>query len=205
MQGCCVDRNGFRSPPPQHHRCFPSTPPRPRCPPLPPSLPPYPFPRTALRTPPPPPAPPPTFTRAASPCQPLSTPWPMPCIRSEGGGGGGKEGGRQGGNGWGERWREREGEREEGRGRLLPHPAGQPPPGATQTKPRTQHPLSRAFQVFCYTGDKAHEEMTQACFDYLALGASVVQQAHSWAWPSSSHPSPPQTRRLAHSIPRLPT
>ena len=26
------------------------------------------------------------------------------------------------------------------------------------------------MQVFCYTGDKAHEEMRQACFDYLRLG-----------------------------------
>ena len=26
------------------------------------------------------------------------------------------------------------------------------------------------LQVFCYTGDKAHEEMRQACFDYLRLG-----------------------------------
>ena len=28
----------------------------------------------------------------------------------------------------------------------------------------------RRPQVFCYTGDKAHEEMRQACFDYLRLG-----------------------------------
>ena len=28
----------------------------------------------------------------------------------------------------------------------------------------------RRLQVFCYTGDKAHEEMRQACFDYLRLG-----------------------------------
>ena len=26
------------------------------------------------------------------------------------------------------------------------------------------------LQVFCATGDKAHEEMRQACFDYLSLG-----------------------------------
>ena len=26
------------------------------------------------------------------------------------------------------------------------------------------------LQVFCYTGDAAHEEMQQACFDYLRLG-----------------------------------
>lgn len=25
-------------------------------------------------------------------------------------------------------------------------------------------------QVFCFTGDKAHEEMRSACFDYLRLG-----------------------------------
>ena len=25
-------------------------------------------------------------------------------------------------------------------------------------------------QVFCYTGDTAHEEMQKACFDYLRLG-----------------------------------
>lgn len=25
-------------------------------------------------------------------------------------------------------------------------------------------------QVFCYTGDQAHEEMRGACFDYLRLG-----------------------------------
>jgi squalene monooxygenase len=27
-------------------------------------------------------------------------------------------------------------------------------------------------QVFCFTGDKAHEEMRQACFDYLSLGGA---------------------------------
>mmetsp|Transcript_26726 Transcript_26726/g.79385 ORF Transcript_26726/g.79385 Transcript_26726/m.79385 type:complete len:506 (-) Transcript_26726:263-1780(-) len=26
------------------------------------------------------------------------------------------------------------------------------------------------YKVFCFTGDKAHEEMRQACFDYLSLG-----------------------------------
>ena len=26
------------------------------------------------------------------------------------------------------------------------------------------------LQVFCYTGDTAHEEMQRACFDYLRLG-----------------------------------
>lgn len=26
------------------------------------------------------------------------------------------------------------------------------------------------MQVFCFTGDKAHEEMRSACFDYLRLG-----------------------------------
>ena len=30
--------------------------------------------------------------------------------------------------------------------------------------------LTWCLQVFCYTGDKAHEEMRQACFDYLRLG-----------------------------------
>ena len=25
-------------------------------------------------------------------------------------------------------------------------------------------------QVFCYTGEQAHEEMRSACFDYLRLG-----------------------------------
>lgn len=29
---------------------------------------------------------------------------------------------------------------------------------------------SVAMQVFCFTGDKAHEEMRGACFDYLRLG-----------------------------------
>ena len=27
-----------------------------------------------------------------------------------------------------------------------------------------------SWQVFCYTGDTAHEEMQKACFDYLRLG-----------------------------------
>ena len=30
--------------------------------------------------------------------------------------------------------------------------------------------LHAPVQVFCYTGDKAHEVMRQACFDYLRLG-----------------------------------
>lgn len=33
-----------------------------------------------------------------------------------------------------------------------------------------QHTWRTMVQVFCYTGDKAHEEMRQACFDYLRLG-----------------------------------
>lgn len=43
----------------------------------------------------------------------------------------------------------------------------------TRRKPMsaTINTLANAlYKVFCYTGDKAHEEMTQACFDYLALG-----------------------------------
>lgn len=43
----------------------------------------------------------------------------------------------------------------------------------TRRKPlsATINTLANAlYKVFCYTGDKAHEEMRQACFDYLALG-----------------------------------
>mmetsp|Transcript_3063 Transcript_3063/g.7681 ORF Transcript_3063/g.7681 Transcript_3063/m.7681 type:complete len:513 (-) Transcript_3063:644-2182(-) len=43
----------------------------------------------------------------------------------------------------------------------------------TRRKPMsaTINTLANAlYKVFCYTGDKAHEEMRQACFDYLALG-----------------------------------
>eukprot|EP00798_Chlamydomonas_sp_ICE-L_P022067 gene22067-29132_t len=43
----------------------------------------------------------------------------------------------------------------------------------TQRKPvcATINTLANAlYKVFCFTGDKAHEEMRQACFDYLSLG-----------------------------------
>lgn len=43
----------------------------------------------------------------------------------------------------------------------------------TKRKPvsATINTLANAlYQVFCYTGTKAHETMQQACFDYLALG-----------------------------------
>lgn len=43
----------------------------------------------------------------------------------------------------------------------------------TQRKPMsaTINTLANAlYKVFCFTGDKAHEEMRQACFDYLSLG-----------------------------------
>lgn len=43
----------------------------------------------------------------------------------------------------------------------------------TRRKPlsATINTLANAlYQVFCFTGDKAHEEMRQACFDYLSLG-----------------------------------
>ncbi len=55
---------------------------------------------------------------------------------------------------------------------MCPHP---PPPVRLQrvvglpTLPQaSQVAIDR--QVFCYTGDAAHEEMQQACFDYLRLG-----------------------------------
>mmetsp|Transcript_26909 Transcript_26909/g.58754 ORF Transcript_26909/g.58754 Transcript_26909/m.58754 type:complete len:505 (-) Transcript_26909:910-2424(-) len=43
----------------------------------------------------------------------------------------------------------------------------------TRRKPvaATINTLANAlYKVFCFTGDKAHEEMRQACFDYLSLG-----------------------------------
>lgn len=43
----------------------------------------------------------------------------------------------------------------------------------TRRKPlsATINTLANAlYKVFCFTGDKAHEEMRQACFDYLQLG-----------------------------------
>lgn len=43
----------------------------------------------------------------------------------------------------------------------------------TQRKPvsATINTLANAlYKVFCFTGDQAHEEMRQACFEYLSLG-----------------------------------
>ena len=48
-------------------------------------------------------------------------------------------------------------------------PAAHPPLRPLLPPPIT-HTHIHTGQVFCYTGDKAHEEMRQACFDYLALG-----------------------------------
>ena len=39
-----------------------------------------------------------------------------------------------------------------------------------QTQAECSAGLCRCLQVFCFTGNTAHEEMRQACFDYLRLG-----------------------------------
>jgi hypothetical protein len=36
--------------------------------------------------------------------------------------------------------------------------------------PRLMHITPSLMQVFCASNSRAHEEMRQACFDYLALG-----------------------------------
>jgi squalene monooxygenase len=43
-------------------------------------------------------------------------------------------------------------------------------------------------QVFCVTGSNAHEEMRQACFDYLALGGACASGPVSLL--SGLNPSP---------------
>ncbi len=42
------------------------------------------------------------------------------------------------------------------------------------------------YKVFCATGDVAHEEMRQACFEYLSLGGVYSSGAHATLFGSTT-------------------